>query len=65
MDNNTKLKLLKLRLSKIESELGKNRTSAIVDGWQTSIHAKKSRNWDILAVRKMEIIRQIEEIEPR
>ncbi|MCB9032240.1 MAG: hypothetical protein H6553_00225 [Chitinophagales bacterium] len=33
------------------------------DGWQTQRHAKKSRKWDILAQRKMDLIQQIDEIE--
>ena len=63
MDNSTKLQQLKSRLLKIESELSSCRTSALQDGWQTQKHAKKSRKWDILAQRKMELIQQIDEIE--
>jgi allantoicase len=63
MDNNTKLQQLKSRLLKIESELSTCRTSVLQDGWQTQRHAKKSRKWDILAQRKMELIQQIDEIE--
>lgn len=63
MDYNTKLQQLKSRLLKIESELSTCRTSALQDGWQTQRHAKKSRKWDILAQRKMELIKQIDEIE--
>jgi allantoicase len=58
-----KLQQLKSRLLKIESELSTCRTSALIDGWQTSRHAKKSRKWDVLAQRKMEIIQQIDDIE--
>jgi len=50
-------------LLKIENELSTCRTSVLQDGWQTQRHAKKSRKWDILAQRKMEIISQIDEIE--
>lgn len=63
MTRNTKLKQLKSRLVKIESELSTCRTSVLQDGWQTQRHAKKARKWDILAQRKMEIIQQIDEIE--
>jgi allantoicase len=61
--DSTKLQQLKSRLLKIESELSTCRTSALQDGWQTKRHAKKSRKWDILAQRKMEILSQIDEIE--
>lgn len=63
MDNITKLQQLKSRLLKIESELSTCRTSVMQDGWQTQRHVKKSRKWDILAQRKMELIKQIDEIE--
>lgn len=63
MMSNTKLKQLKSRLIKIENELSTCRTSALQDGWQTQKHAKKSRKWDILAQRKMEIISQINDLE--
>lgn len=58
MDNT---KLLQKRLIKIEKELSTCRTSVLQDGWQTQRFAKKSRKWDILAQRKMEIINQIRE----
>lgn len=61
--DNTKLQQLKSRLLKIEEELSTCRTSVLQDGWQTQRFAKKSRKWDILAQRKMEIIGQIDEIE--
>jgi hypothetical protein len=57
------LQQLKSRLLKIESELSTCRTSVLQDGWQTQRHAKKARKWDVLAQRKMEILRQIDEIE--
>ena len=63
MANNTKLQQLKSRLLKIERELSTCRTSVLQDGWQTQKHAKKARKWDILALRKMELIQQIDEIE--
>jgi allantoicase len=50
-------------LLKIESELSTCRTSVLQDGWQTQRHAKKSRKWDILAQRKMEILSQIDKID--
>lgn len=58
-----RLHKLRLELEKVEKQLDKCRTSAIQDGWQTSKYAKKSRKWDFYAQRKMDIIRQIEEIE--
>lgn len=60
---NTSIQQLKSRLLKIEQELDTCRTSALQDGWQTQRHAKKSRKWDILAQRKMELLQKIEEIE--
>lgn len=54
---------LKLRLTKIEKELDSCRTSVMKDGWQTQRFAKKSRKWDILALRKFEIIKEIDNIE--
>ena len=60
MDN---IKLLQQRLNKIEKELSTCRTSVLQDGWQTQRFAKKSRKWDILAQRKMELKQQIEELE--
>ncbi len=57
MDN---IKLLQQRLDKIEKELSTCRTSVLQDGWQTQKFAKKSRKWDILAQRKMQLIQQIE-----
>jgi len=61
--NLEKLQQLNLRLIKIEKELSTCRTSVLQDGWQTQKHAKKSRKWDILAQRKMEIISQIDELQ--
>lgn len=63
MENSTNLQQLKSRLVKIEKELDTCRTSVLQDGWQTQRHAKKSRKWDILAKRKMQLIQQIDEIE--
>ena len=61
--DNTSIQQLKSRLLKIEQELDTCRTSALQDGWQTQRHAKKSRKWDILAQRKIELLQKIEEIE--
>ena len=63
MIHNTKLQRMKLRLLKIEQELSTCRTSCLQDGWQTQKHAKKSRKWDVLAQRKMEILQIIYELE--
>ena len=57
------LKKLKIKLEKIERELDNCRTSAFIDGWQTSKHAKKSRKWDVLAQEKMKLKQLIEDIE--
>lgn len=57
-----KIELLKSKLSKIESELDKCRTSSLQDGWQTSKHSKKSRKWDYYAQEKMKIIDQLDEL---
>jgi tetrahydromethanopterin S-methyltransferase subunit G len=57
----TSLQKLKKRLEKIEKELDTCRTSVLQDGWQTQRFAKKSRKWDILAQRKMQLIQQIED----
>jgi tetrahydromethanopterin S-methyltransferase subunit G len=59
----TSLQKLKKRLEKIEKELDTCRTSVLQDGWQTQRFAKKSRKWDILAQRKMQLIQQIEDEE--
>ncbi len=63
MTNNTKLQQLKSRLERIENQLSTCRTSVMQDGWQTKKHARNARKWDVLAMRKMEIIAQIDEIE--
>jgi len=60
MDN---IKKLQARLNKVEKELDTCRTSVLQDGWQTQRFAKKSRKWDILAQRKMQLIQQIEDEE--
>lgn len=54
---------LKRELAKIESQLQKVRTSVIDDGWQTQRFAKKSRSWDLLAIKKIELLKKIEEYE--
>jgi allantoicase len=63
MESNMKLEQLKLRLHKIEEELSTCRTSVMQDGWQTQKYAKKARKWDVLAQLKMELIKQINDIE--
>lgn len=57
-----KIEILKNKLSKIEKELDKCRTSSLQDGWQTSKHSKKSRKWDYYAQEKMKIINQLNEL---
>lgn len=59
MDN---IKKLQARLNKIEKELDTCRTSVLQDGWQTQRFAKKSRKWDVLAQRKMQLIQAIEDM---
>jgi tetrahydromethanopterin S-methyltransferase subunit G len=61
----TSLQKLKKRLEKIEKELDTCRTSVLQDGWQTQRFAKKSRKWDILAQRKMQLIQQVEDEEKK
>ena len=56
-----KEKLIK-KLEKIEVELEKCRTSPYIDGWQTQKHAKKSRKWDMLAMEKIQIQTQLNEL---
>lgn len=51
------------QLAKIEKELDKNRTTVMVDGWQTMRHARKSRNWDYYAQRKRELQDQLADLE--
>ena len=59
----TRTEQLQKKLKTVESKLEKNRPSVMADGWQTQKFAKKSRKWDILAQRKMELKQQIEELE--
>ena len=54
---------LKKQLAKVEAELNNCRSTVMIDGWQIQRHAKKSRKWDMLAIEKMELIKQIQEIE--
>jgi hypothetical protein len=64
MTNAEKEIYLKKKLDKIEKQLEKVRgCSPITDGWQTQRYAKKSRKWDMLAQEKMEIKRQLDEID--
>lgn len=55
------LNKLREQLAKVERELDKCRTSTMQDGWQTQRFAKKSRKWDVLAQRKMQLIQMIED----
>jgi len=57
------IKDLQKRLSRVEKELDKCRTSSFVDGWQTQKHAKKARKWDYYAQEKMKLKQQIEDLE--
>jgi len=54
---------LSKQLAKIETELSKCRGSVMADGWQTQRYAKKMRNWDYYAQKKMKLIGQINELE--
>lgn len=64
MTNQEKEIKLKKRLEKIEKELELVRgCSPITDGWQTQRYAKKSRKWDMLAQEKMNIKKQLDEID--
>ena len=58
----SQLQKLNNQLEKIEKELSTCRTSVLQDGWQTQRFAKKSRKWDILAQRKMELIQRIDDL---
>jgi len=60
---NSKLTTLSKQLAKIETELSKCRGSVMADGWQTQRYAKKMRNWDYYAQKKMKLIGQINELE--
>ncbi len=56
-------KSLRKRLVRVEAELDKNRTSVLVDGWQTQRFAKKSRKWDMLAIEKFELLEKLEQFD--
>jgi hypothetical protein len=50
-------------LEKVEKELEKVRgCSPLTDGWQTQKYSKKSRKWDFLAQKRMDLINEIENI---
>jgi len=56
------LQKLKKRLEKVEKHREKVRgCSPLTDGWQTQRYAKKSRDWDVLAKEKNELLIKIEE----
>jgi hypothetical protein len=59
----TTKELLEKRLDKIEKELEGNRTTVLVDGWQTMRHAKKSRKWDMLAQEKRDVQDKLADLE--
>jgi allantoicase len=59
----TKIERLKKRLSIVENELDKCRTSTMKDGWQTQRFSKKSRRWDILAQEKIKLLGLIDDEE--
>lgn len=61
--NTNDLEDLKKELAKIEKQLDKNRGTVQQDGWQTQRYAKKMRNWDFYAKRKMDLISLIDDIE--
>lgn len=58
---NTLAKLRK-QLERVERELDKCRTTVLVDGWQTSKHAKKARKWDYYGQEKNRL-RELIEVE--
>jgi hypothetical protein len=57
------LEKLKNKLSKLEKELDKVRTSSFIDGWQTQKHVRKSRKWDELSKDKFNILKAIDLLE--
>lgn len=63
LNDTIELLQLKKKLTQIESELDKSRTSTYDDGWQTQRFAKKSRRWDILAQERTELRSKILELE--
>ena len=59
MDN---INSLQQRLNKIEKQLEKVRgCSPLTHGWQTQRYAKASRKWDVLALQKQQVLKQIED----
>ena len=56
-------KELKKKLSKIELQLDKCRTSTIQDGWQTQKFSKKARKWDYYSQEKMSIMSKMSDYE--
>lgn len=63
MKKSNLLDKLKKELSKIDNALDKCRTSALIDGFGTMRHAKKSVKWDYYAKEKMRIKFLIEDLE--
>lgn len=63
MEKDTKRLKLYKQLQYIEKQLDKVRgCSPITHGWQTMRYAKASRNWDILAQQRYNLINQIEDL---
>jgi exonuclease VII large subunit len=54
---------LKKKLDYVNSRLEKNRTSTMMDGWQTQKFARKSRNWDYYAKIKNKLRHEIYELQ--
>jgi hypothetical protein len=59
----TELEKLSIKMDKVLSQLAKNRTTVLEDGWQTQRHAKKSRNWDYYGQVKFKLIQEINAVE--
>lgn len=59
----TEYKDLKKKLSKIELQLDKCRTSTIQDGWQTQKFSKKARKWDYYSQEKISILGKMSDYE--
>lgn len=57
------IQLLQKKLSRVEKQLDKCRTSSFIDGFGTMKHASKSRRWDYYAQIKHKLKQLIEEHE--
>jgi hypothetical protein len=49
------------RLTRVEKELDKCRTTVREDGWQTQRHARKARKWDYYGKEKMRLLQMLNE----